>query len=51
MHCTNQRLKVFLDDFKDIVPEELNELPPTREVDHVIDLVADVAPIAKAPYR
>jgi hypothetical protein len=44
-------VKVFLDDFKDIFPEELNELPPTREVDHAIDLVADAAPVARAPYR
>ena len=38
-------------DFKDIFPEELNELAPMREVDHAIDLVADGAPIAKASYR
>ena len=44
-------VKVFLDEFKDIFSEELNELPPPREVDHAIDLVADAAPIAKAPYR
>ena len=43
-------MKVFLDDFEDIFHEELNELPPTREVDHAIDLVANVATVAKAPY-
>ena len=39
-------VNVFLDDFKDIFSEKLNELPPTREVDHAI-----AAPVAKAPYR
>ena len=29
---------------------KLNELPPIREVDHDIDLVANTAPITKAPY-
>ena len=47
----NKGVKVFLDEFKDVFPEELNELPPMREVDHAIDLIADAAPIAKAPYR
>ena len=42
---------ISLDNFKDIFPEELNELPPMREVDHAIELVADVALIAKSPYR
>ena len=27
------------------------ELLPAREVDHAIDLVANNAPIAKAPFR
>ena len=47
----NKRVNVFLDEFKDVFPKELNELPPMREVDHAIDLIADAAPIAKAPYR
>jgi hypothetical protein len=44
-------MKVFLDDFKDTFPKELNELPPPKEVTHAIGLVADDAPIAKTPYR
>ena len=42
----NKGVKVFLDEFKDVFPEELNALPPMREVDHAIDLIADAAPIA-----
>ena len=44
-------MNVFLDDFKDVFLEELNELPPTREVDHTIDLIVNAAYVAKAPYR
>ena len=46
-----EKEKLFLDEFKDVFPDEMTELPPAREVDHAIDLVADAAPIAKAPYR
>ena len=42
---------MFLDDFKDIYPYELNELSPVREVDHFFELVADAALVAKPPYR
>ncbi len=31
-------------------PNEVKELPPMKEVDHAIDLVVDVAHVAKAPY-
>ena len=46
-----KKVNVFLDEFKDVFFEELNELPPRRYVDHAIELVADAAPIVKAPYR
>ena len=46
-----KEVNVFMDEFKDVFPEELNELPPMRDVDHTIDLVTDSALIAKAPYR
>ena len=47
----NKGVKVFLDEIKDVFPEELNELPSMREVDHAIDLIGNAVPIAKAPYR
>ena len=43
-------MKVLLDDFKDILPEELKKMLPTREVDHAIELIADAVLIAKPPY-
>jgi hypothetical protein len=38
-------------DFLDIFPEELPGMPPNREVEFVIDLLARTAPISKRPYR
>jgi hypothetical protein len=43
--------KLFLDNFKDVFLDDLKDLPPKREVDHATDLIADAAPIARAPYR
>ncbi|GJX56250.1 putative reverse transcriptase domain-containing protein [Tanacetum coccineum] len=34
-----------------IFPEDLLGLPPTRQVEFQIDLMPDVAPVARAPYR
>ena len=46
-----EKVKLFLDELKDVFPDEMTKLPPAKEVDHAIDLVADATPIAKAPYR
>jgi hypothetical protein len=38
-------------DFSDVFPEELPGMPPDREVEFVIDLLPETAPISKRPYR
>nr|GEX32680.1 putative reverse transcriptase domain-containing protein [Tanacetum cinerariifolium] len=38
-------------DFPEVFPEELPGLPPSRQVEFRIDLVARVAPVARASYR
>jgi hypothetical protein len=38
-------------DFLDVFPEELPGMPPDREVEFVIDLLPETAPISKRPYR
>ncbi len=44
-------IKRILDEFSDVMPEELPEdLPPKKWVDYVIELMLGVAPHAKAPY-
>jgi hypothetical protein len=37
-------------DFSDVFPEELLGMPPDREVEFVIDLLPETAPISKRPY-
>jgi hypothetical protein len=41
-------IKQVLEEFPDVMPEEL---PPRRQVNHVIKVMPGVAPPAKAPYR
>jgi hypothetical protein len=38
-------------EYPDVFPEELPGLPPDRDVQFVIDLVPETAPIAKRPYH
>ncbi len=45
-------IKQVLDEFSDVMLEDLPEdLPPRRQVDHVIKVMLGVTPPAKAPYR
>jgi hypothetical protein len=45
-------IKQVLEEFPNVMPEELPEdLSPRRQVDHAIEMVSEVAPPAKAPYR
>ena len=38
-------------DYSDVFSEELESLPPEREVKFKIDLVLGIAPISNTPYR
>jgi hypothetical protein len=38
-------------DFPDVFLEELSGMPPDREVEFVIDLLPETAPISKRSYR
>jgi len=41
-----------LDESPYVMPEELpDELPPRRQVDHAIEVMARMTPLAKAPYQ
>ena len=41
----------WLEDFQDVFPEELTELPPPRELDHSIELIPGAQPVARRPYK
>ena len=38
-------------EFPEVFPEELPGIPPEREVEFAIDVIPDVMPVSKAPYR
>ena len=40
-----------LQEFKDMFPDEIPELPPNTDIDFTIELVPRAAPVSKAPYR
>ncbi len=45
-------VKRVLDEFLNVMPEKLlDELPSRRQVDHAIEVMLKVAPLAKAPYQ
>nr|GEX15889.1 putative reverse transcriptase domain-containing protein [Tanacetum cinerariifolium] len=41
----------LVQNFAEVIPEDLLGLPPTRPVEFQIDLVPGAAPVARAPYR
>jgi len=38
-------------EFEDVFPEEVPGLPPSREVEFLIDLVPGTGPVSMAPYH
>src|ERR1044072_9100477 len=40
-----------VNEFPEVFPEEVNELPPEREVEFAIDLIPGTSPVSMAPYR
>ncbi|GKB77515.1 putative reverse transcriptase domain-containing protein [Tanacetum coccineum] len=42
---------LIVQDFPDVFPKDLPDLPPTRQVEFQIDLIPGAAPIARAPYQ
>ena len=40
-----------VDEYADVFPDEIPELPPSRDIDFSIDLIAGAGPMSAAPYR
>jgi hypothetical protein len=38
-------------EYPDVFPDDLPRMPPDRDLEFIIDLVPETAPIAKRPYR
>ena len=47
----NSQKPPWLDDYADVFPEELTNLPPPREVDHGIEIIPGSEPVSKRPYK
>ncbi|MCI36648.1 cellular nucleic acid-binding protein, partial [Trifolium medium] len=41
----------IVNEFPDVFPEDISDVPPEREVEFTIDLVPGTSPISMAPYR
>ena len=44
-------LILVVDEYVDVFPDEIPELPPSRDVDFTIDLIPGAGPVSMAPYR
>jgi hypothetical protein len=42
---------LVVNEYLEVFPEELPRMPPDRDIEFIIDLVAGTSPIAKRPYR
>jgi len=40
-----------VDEYADVFPDEIPELPPSRDIDFSIDLIPGARPVSAAPYR
>ena len=40
-----------VDEYADVFPDEIPELPPNRDIDFSIDLIPGAGPVSAAPYR
>jgi hypothetical protein len=40
----------IVNEFLDVVPDDLPSMPPEQEVEFIIELLSGISPIAKRPY-
>ena len=48
--CINKEDPV-VDEFLDVFPDDLLDMPPNRDIEFIIELLPGTTPIAKRPYR
>src|ERR1051325_12117107 len=41
----------MVNEFPEVFPEDVNELPPEREVEFALDFIPGTSPVSMAPYR
>jgi len=52
-NSTTKKISVIpvVEEYADVFPDEIPELPPSRDVDFSIDLILGAGPVSMAPYR
>ncbi|XP_027932709.1 uncharacterized protein LOC114188310 [Vigna unguiculata] len=52
-NSTAEKISVIpiVEEYVDVFPDEISELPPSRDVDFTIDLIHGAGPVSMAPYR
>jgi len=52
-NSTAEKISVIpiVEEYADVFPDEIPELPPSRDVDFSIDLILGAGPVSMAPYR
>ncbi len=48
---TNKQINQLLEEFDDLFPDDLTQLPPKRDIDHEIKLIDNAIPPAQQPFR
>jgi len=50
---TEEQIRSILvvDEYADVFPDEISELPPSRDIDFSIDLILGAGLVSVAPYR
>ena len=50
---TNEQISRILvvDEYVDVFPDEIPELPPSRDIDFSIDLIPGAGPVSAVPHR
>jgi len=48
---TNQQINQLLQEFSDVFPDDVIELPPKRDIDHEIKIFDNVTPPSQQPFR
>jgi hypothetical protein len=48
---TNKQINQLLEEFNDLFPNDLTQLPPKRDIDHEIKIVENAIPPSQQPFR
>jgi len=52
-NSTTEKINMIpvVEEYADVFPDEIPELPPSRDVDFSIDIIPGAGPVSMAPYK